>query len=697
MAKDGLMAEVHRGMRKARMGIIDSLFGRNTAKDDGPIQGVSEDLRASVKSARVDLPVLTECQQFAFDSILAGNNVFLSGSAGTGKSYVVSRVLGIRREGTIACAPTARAALVIQGTTVHSAFKLSPAPIVNPGGLQIPDAIKACDMVLIDEISMVRRDVFDGISSILMRENTLRATGANPEHPNPIQLVCVGDFCQLPPVYDKGQEAALAEHYEVSSEVLSRNLFAFQSDYWERWNFDNHYLTQVVRQDDKEFVAALDRARVGDPSCIDWFNAHSAGTRSSDAVIIEGRNRDVDALNDAELAKLTGISRVYRGIAQGETFQPYPAPTNLRLKVGARTMITFNTGNFINGELGTIEELREDSVVFRSDDGRVGKVVPNTWTYRRYGVKKQGSVDRLTDETIGTYTQLPLRLGWAVSIHKSQGQTFDATEVDPATWDVGMLYVALSRVRRIDKMHLTKKINRYWLIASKEVIDFYSTIPGAPRYEGELFSGFSRTKPAKDFKAKDPDSINPDNPLFGKGVVFTGDFDDGTRRDDLRQLVADFGGRPQTTVSGRTDYVVQSNSDYAVGRVTSKVRKARENAASGKRNTKVISETEWHELVDSWIGRASDLRQHKKEPAAVTTEPSEPKASLGCASEKVPQSDKSHDDLPRRKSPHVWTADEEAYLLDHDDMTARELGTILGVSAKAVEHKRGRIKELGKH
>lgn len=583
------------------MGLFGRLFGRNAAQGReqlstaGSFQGV-------VNPVNAELPALTKGQQSAFDTILAGRSVFLSGSAGTGKSYVVSRVLDIRRKGTIACAPTARAALVIRGTTIHSAFQLSPAPIVNPDGLKIPDTIRACDMVLIDEISMVRRDVFDGISSILMRENAQRIAGANPEHPNPIQLVCVGDFCQLPPVYDKGQEAALAGHYGISKDTLNKNLFAFQSDYWGRWGFDNHYLTQVVRQDDKEFVAALDRARVGDPSCIDWFNAHASATRAPDAVVIAGRNRDVDALNDAELAKLPGVSKVYCSVTEGEIFQPYPAPTNLRLKVGTRVMVTYNTGYFINGELGTIEALKEDSVIFRSDGGRVGEIVPNTWTYHQYGVKKRGNVNSLTEEAIGAYRQLPLRLGWAVSIHKSQGQTYDATEVNPATWDAGMLYVALSRVRRIDKMHLTERINRYWLMASKEVVDFYSTIPGTPRYEGEIFSGFSRTKPAKDFKPEDPNAINPDNPLYGKGVVFTGDFDDGTRRDDLRQLVANFGGTPQAQVSGRTDYVVQANSDYMAGRVTSKIRKARENLTSGKRNTKIISETEWHALTDPWLG-----------------------------------------------------------------------------------------------
>lgn len=673
------------------MSLFERFFGRNAAKD-GNLSSVSAPPRPVVKPGNVSLPDLTKGQQSAFDSILAGNSVFLSGSAGTGKSYVVSRVLDVKQEGTIACTPTARAALVIQGTTIHSAFQLSPAPIVNPSALQIPDTIRACDMVLIDEISMVRRDVFDGISSILMRENAQRVAGANPEHPNPIQLVCVGDFCQLSPVYDKGQEAALAEHYGVSSEVLNRNLFAFQSEYWDRWGFDNHYLTQVVRQDDKEFVSALDRARVGDPSCIDWFNAHSSDMCSPDAVIIEGRNRDVDALNDAELAKLRGASRTYYGVAEGETFQPYPAPANLRLKVGARVMVTFNTGYFVNGELGTVERLKDNSVVFRSDDGRTGEITSNTWTYRRYGVTKRGGVDRLTGETIGTYTQLPLRLGWAVSIHKSQGQTYDATEVDPATWDAGMLYVALSRVRRIDKMHLTKKINRYWLMASKEVVGFYSTIPGTPRYEGEIFSGFSHTKPAKDFKAKDPDAINPDNPLYGKGVVFTGDFDDGSSRDDLRQLVVDFGGKPQAKVSGRTDYVVQGNSDYAAERETGKIRKARENVAFGKRDTKVISEAEWHVLVDPWIGRAPESRP-KEELQAAAADPTRPKVNPKSASEKATRSDSSQGGQTGRKSPHVWTAEDEAYLLAHADMTARELGEVFGVSAKAIEHKRAKLRK----
>lgn len=549
-------------------------------------------------------PALTPGQKVACDAIMSGENVFLSGSAGTGKSFVIARVLeelAARDRATIACAPTARAALVIGGTTIHSAFHLPVAPIVNPSALEVPDAVHVCETVLIDEVSMVRRDVFDAVSTLIARENTLRRLGANPEHPEPIQLVCVGDFCQLPPVADRGQGTALADHFGVNAADLGRSLFAFQSDSWASWDFQNHYLTQVVRQPDADFARSLDRARVGDPSCIGWFNDRSCPQRPEGAVIIEGRNRDVDALNDAELDRLPGEARTYLGQIVGDAFQPLPAPTELRLKVGARVMATYNTGSLANGELGSVVELRPSSVVFRSDEGVACEVKPNTWTYFTYGVNQRGGTDRLVGQTVGAYTQLPLRLGWAVSIHKSQGQTYDSVEVDPATWDAGMLYVALSRVRRVDRMHLTRPISRSWLMTSQEVVDFYATIPGAPRFFGRVFSGFTKERPAKDFSPADPDHIDQANPLWGKGVVFTGDFSDGTERDSLRQLVCDLGGKPQTSVSGKTDYVVQADADYAVGRETGRTRRARDNAASGKRDTQVISETQWHALVDAWV------------------------------------------------------------------------------------------------
>lgn len=165
-----------------------------------------------------------------------------------------------------------------------------------------------------------------------------------------------------------------------------------------------------------------------------------------------------------------------------------------------------------------------------------------------------------------------------------------------------MLYVALSRVRSITKIHLVRPIRPEWLLISLEVADFYSIISEAPHFSGKVFtSTFHKTRPARDFKPRDPEHIDPKNPLFKKGVVFTGDFDDGSDREELWQVVADLGGIPQTSVSGKTDIVVQGNADFNVGHYTSKIRKACQNVQSGKRDTKVISEDTWNELVNPWI------------------------------------------------------------------------------------------------
>ena len=425
---------------------------------------------------------LTEGQKQAYKAILAGKNVFLSGSAGTGKSFVVAEILKQKKTSTIACAPTARAALGIEGTTVHKAFGLSVAPIVNPALVRIPRTISACSMVLIDEVSMVRRDIFDTVSSVIIRENERRAKGENTERKKPIQLVCVGDFCQLPPVIDENLAGALSEHYDISPELIDQNMFAFQSEFWDAWDFDMHYLTEVVRQKNKDFVRALNLARVGDPECIDWFNENTAAEADEGAVIIEGKNRHVDYFNNAKLDKLEGVERSYHGEIVGQTLKPLPAPEVLRLKVGARVMTTFNTGEFVNGEVGTVTELGNSWVGFKSDRGKEARVSPNTWEYYKYGVKKTSGLHSLTSQEIGTFKQLPLRLGWAVSIHKSQGQTYDAVQVDPLTWDAGMLYVALSRVRTLEKMHLTRPIQPEWLKVSPQVSEFYSHMKGSPFY-----------------------------------------------------------------------------------------------------------------------------------------------------------------------------------------------------------------------
>lgn len=546
---------------------------------------------------------LTPGQQKAFDAILNHENVFLTGAAGSGKSFVVQQILALKRGQVLACAPTARAAIVINGATIHSTFGLRPGPIVNPEKLKIPNVVAACDMVLIDEISMVRRDVFDAITTIIQKENQARARGTKEKN-TPIQFVCVGDFSQLPPVVGASEREVLAIHYGVNESTISKNTFAFQSENWEKCRFSVHYLTEIVRQKDYKFVSALNQARVGDPKCVDWINQHSNKVCPDGAIIIQGRNRDVDAYNNRKLNEIHEEEKEYSGEIEGECgdgkSNALPSPFKLRLKKGARVMSTYNSPLFLNGELGTIISLNKNSVLVATDRGKTAYIEPITWTYYNYGVKRTTVNHKLVSKEVGHFTQIPLRLGWAVSIHKSQGQTYDSVMLNPTTWEAGMLYVALSRVRSVDNLCLIKPINKSGLLTSKEVVDFYSTIPEAPHFGGDVFSVFSHEKPMKSF-IPESDEINKNNPIFQKGVVFTGQFDDGTSRDELRQLVANLGGKPQATASGKTDIVVQGNADYKNQIDTVKTLKAKENRIVGVRETIIISEDEWKDLIADWI------------------------------------------------------------------------------------------------
>lgn len=419
---------------------------------------------------------LTAKQELFVKVSKTGKNIFLTGGAGTGKSVALEEAISaLESEGreVIVCAPTGIAALNIGGVTIHREFKLPLQPIIDKPE-RIPKTLKDVDALVIDEVSMVRLDIFDYIGACVVGVNAYRRKEGRPD----LQVIVCGDFFQLPPVItDKDRE--ILEGYKYGQE-LGRG-YAFQSEYWGLLNFINIELDEVIRQADKVTVDRLNSIRVGDVTSIDYFNRESREQEIKDAILVCGTNRAVDAKNQQEYDKIDSPEKVYKAKITGEVQKSdMMVPEQLSLKAGCRVMFVVNDTQerYSNGTLGTVMEVKKKCVNVVTDDGVEVDVEPFEWSILDYEAKEKDGRTRVGAKTIGTYTQIPLKLAYAVTVHKSQGQTYQKINLNPYAWDCGQLYVALSRVKSIDGLHLTSPIMSKYLWTAPGVIRFYNQLRG---------------------------------------------------------------------------------------------------------------------------------------------------------------------------------------------------------------------------
>lgn len=423
--------------------------------------------------------ILNEKQKEAVDAIVNGDgNLFVTGVGGSGKSVVAAEGIGVLRTcglNVMLCAPTGVAARNIGGVTIHSGFRFDLAPKVADRLLNVAvsDAVHAADIIIIDEVGMVRRDLMDAIVAVVEKENLHRRLLGMRE----LRIVVLGDFAQLPPVVMADDRDVLASEYGEESRYSG--FHAFSSDGWDRLEFSNIILDQVMRQTDSEFVGQLDLARVGDPSCIPYFNQF-VGAAPHNAVHIVGTNREALRINEAMLGELSSRPRTYKGKVKGAFKETdMPAPQILTLAVGARVILVANDseGRYVNGSTGTIDWLGADTVGVKLDDGPTIEVEAKIWENITYEVvtEKDGE-RRLEENVIGSYSQLPMKLAWALTFHKAQGQTIDRVHVYPPTFAAGQLYVGLSRARNPGGLTLSVPIKPEWLKADGEVVEFYHNL-----------------------------------------------------------------------------------------------------------------------------------------------------------------------------------------------------------------------------
>lgn len=419
----------------------------------------------------------TDGQKKAYAYMRCGYNVFLSGEAGTGKSYVLHQFINEKREerkNVLVCAPSGIAAIHVSGVTIHRAFQAPTEPLIKPP-TKLPPTVEEADILVVDEISMCRIDLFDYIAHTVQKANKKRQKYGKL----PIQVIVVGDFCQLPPVLLDKDKEILDEYY--GGDI--GNAYAFQSKYWEKFQFKNIVLTDIVRQKDMNFVKALNQARKGDKQCVDFLNKNSANYPMKNGIYIYSTNQKVKELNAKELEVINNPLWEFEAGERGVVTEADRMTERiLRLKVGARVMMLTNDSEnkWQNGSLGTVLNIKSKQIKVHLDSGKDVSVVPHSWKIERYVVVEQQVgkqiVKALEKEEIGTFEQYPLKLAYAITMHKSQGQTYEQVNIFPEAWAPGQLYVALSRVKEINKMYLLSEIEERSLITAPEVKAFYQNI-----------------------------------------------------------------------------------------------------------------------------------------------------------------------------------------------------------------------------
>lgn len=429
-----------------------------------------EVVKPAASSKMVKITVTPEFQT-ANTAIQNGENLLILGSAGTGKSTFLKwlrRQLQDKKRYAV-LAPTGMAALNVGGQTVHSFFGLKPQLITGSDGWhkpRNPKVFENLDLVVIDEISMVRADVFDGI------ERFLRKYGKKPGAPfGGVQVVLMGDLCQLPPVVRRDE----SEHFST----LFETPFFFSSPAWEAGNFGIVEFTHIFRQTDAPFIGLLNEIRHGSRSAgvVDALNRRLTATPPAGAVILAARNRTVDEINQRELERLPLPPRTYMAKVTGDADpNAFTTPVELVLKPGARVMFTRNDVNqrWVNGSLGEVLRCDTETVTVKLDNGETQIVEPVKWEATKYKLVEE--TQTLEPSVAGTFTQLPLALAWALTIHKAQGQTLPSCVIDLSdggAFAEGQLYVALSRARSLESLHLTKPIQPKDIRTAPAVLDFY--------------------------------------------------------------------------------------------------------------------------------------------------------------------------------------------------------------------------------
>jgi ATP-dependent exoDNAse (exonuclease V) alpha subunit len=404
-------------------------------------------------------------------------HVFVTGRAGTGKSTLLQEFVERTSKSLVIAAPTGVAALTVGGQTIHSLFRL-PIGLVTDHTKFYPlsdDArvlLRKIDTVVIDEISMVRCDLLDGL------DRRLRATRGRKNEPfGGVQVVMFGDPYQLPPVLKEGAE----KHYLMDNYPSP---WFFDSKVWQEVEPRVVELTDVKRQDEAEFRDILDRMRNGAMTSTDGAVLNDIGARRpipEGTVTLSTTNASANGINAKALRDLPGKTVTAAAIIEGDFGGQLPAEEELELKPGARVMFLRNDSategsRWVNGTVGTVVKIDAAvHVALDSDPRNTVEVQPVQWEKIQYTYDPD--TNRVEEDIMATFAQFPLRLAWAVTIHKSQGQTLDSAVLDfgRGAFANGQAYVAFSRIRTLDGVFLSRTLQPTDIQVDRRVVEFMRT------------------------------------------------------------------------------------------------------------------------------------------------------------------------------------------------------------------------------
>lgn len=410
----------------------------------------------------------------ALKIIEEGKNIFITGRAGTGKSTLLQYFRENSTKNVVVLAPTGVAALNVKGQTIHSFFRFKPDVTIDKVKkmkIKRKDIYKNIDVLVIDEISMVRADLLDCMD-IFMRNN-----GRKTREPfGGVQVVFFGDLYQLPPVVKTKEKEIFKDYYKTP--------YFFSARCFEDLKLEFVELEKIYRQKDEKFIQLLNKIRnrtITDEEIEilnQRYDKYFEPSEKDMFIQLVTRNEIAERINNNMLSKLKGKIFYYRGEIEGEFERDsIPCPEELKIKKGAQVMLVNNDsmGRWVNGSVGKIigiEEDETDIIVVKLTDGRIVEVTPVKWELFRYYYNKEEL--KIETEKIGTYIQYPIILAWAITIHKSQGKTFDKVIIDLSggAFAAGQLYVALSRCTTLDGIILKSRISRKDILIDWEVVKF---------------------------------------------------------------------------------------------------------------------------------------------------------------------------------------------------------------------------------
>lgn len=409
-------------------------------------------------------------EQEALFQIMEGSNqhLFITGRAGAGKSVLLRHFRENTRRKTVVAAPTGIAALNVRGQTIHSLFKLPPQ-LFRKGSLshnsRLYSLLKRIECIVIDEISMVRADLLDAI------DERLRKANENDAPFGGVQIIMFGDVYQLPPVVEEN----LAPYFEN----VHGGHFFFNALVWKETEFKIFELTQVFRQKDPIFKDILNAVRDGSftNEQIKQLNErHGVSMPDEGTITLAPTNTLVTNINQRKLDALPGEEKLYKATITGEMKKSvFPTEENLYLKKDAQIVLLKNDMDkrWVNGTVGKIEELHDDYIKIKVGE-EVYDLEKNTWEEINYTY--DAATHKVESKVTSSFTQYPIRLAWALTIHKSQGQTYESVALDltTGTFAPGQMYVALSRCTSMDGLYLKMPVQKKHIITDAKVSQFMS-------------------------------------------------------------------------------------------------------------------------------------------------------------------------------------------------------------------------------